>query len=464
MSITRKRRNKRSKIPIGIAASICTLLAIYFGMAAYFTNHFYFGSQINCVNVSGKTVEEANAQMASKLQTYTLNLKERDGKSEQIKGSDISLNYNSGGEYKKFKDNQNPFKWVVAIFNKKDSQMTDGVTYDKQQLEEKIEKLSCLESKNIIEPKNPSFKYTDKGYITVDEVNGNKIDKNALHDSIIKAISNGEDTIDLETANCYINPKYTLKSPKVTETKNALDKCISSKITYNSGDVKATIDGSTINKWLEVDGNLDVKFNKEKMKASMGTIFSKFSTVGKTRSFATSSGKTIQISSGDYGWLVDTDKELQALSTVIKEGQTVTKEPTYAQTAANHNSNDIGNTYVEIDMSKQHLWFYKKGSLVVQGDVVTGNVSNDHSTPEGIYALKYKERNATLKGQDYNSPVDYWMPFNGGVGIHDASWRDEFGGKIYMTNGSHGCVNSPHYLAQTIYENIDPGTPIICYY
>lgn len=107
---------------------------------------------------------------------------------------------------------------------------------------------------------------------------------------------------------------------------------------------------------------------------------------------------------------------------------------------------------------------YKNGSLVVQGDVVTGNVSENDATPAGVYRLKYKERNATLKGQGYSSPVSYWMPFNGGIGIHDANWRSVFGGEIYKTGGSHGCVNSPYDLAKTVFENIDAGTPVVCYY
>jgi lipoprotein-anchoring transpeptidase ErfK/SrfK len=56
------------------------------------------------------------------------------------------------------------------------------------------------------------------------------------------------------------------------------------------------------------------------------------------------------------------------------------------------------------------------------------------------------------------------MPFNGGIGIHDATWRRKFGGDIYKRDGSHGCINCPLSLAKTIYENIDVGTPIICYY
>ena len=56
------------------------------------------------------------------------------------------------------------------------------------------------------------------------------------------------------------------------------------------------------------------------------------------------------------------------------------------------------------------------------------------------------------------------MPFNGGIGIHDATWRSSFGGNIYVAGGSHGCVNAPYSLANTIFNNIDSGTPVVCYY
>ena len=124
----------------------------------------------------------------------------------------------------------------------------------------------------------------------------------------------------------------------------------------------------------------------------------------------------------------------------------------------------IGNTYIEINLSNQHLWFYKNGDLISEGDIVSGNTSQNHGTPSGMYELAYKQKDAVLKGQGYSCPVSYWMPFNGGIGIHDANWRSYFGGNIYATNGSHGCINTPHYLAQKIFQNVDSGTPIVCYY
>lgn len=96
-------------------------------------------------------------------------------------------------------------------------------------------------------------------------------------------------------------------------------------------------------------------------------------------------------------------------------------------------------------------------------DFVSGDPTHGNQTSTGVYSLKYKERNATLKGEDYATPVSFWMPFNDGQGMHDATWRSSFGGSIYMGSGSHGCVNLPYSAAASIYENISSGDPVIVY-
>ena len=119
---------------------------------------------------------------------------------------------------------------------------------------------------------------------------------------------------------------------------------------------------------------------------------------------------------------------------------------------------------MEINLTAQHLYFYANGKLLVESDFVSGNAAKGWSTPAGAYSITYKQRNATLKGQGYATPVSYWMPFNGGIGLHDANWRKTFGGTIYKNGGSHGCVNLPPAVAKTIYENISAGDPVLCYH
>lgn len=445
---------------------ICALLGIYFLFSIYFVKHVYFGSKINSIDVSGKTVEQINAEMKLELNSYSLNIKERGNKKEKINTNDINLGYKSEEQFKELKDMQNPFEWPSLFFSKKNSHIEVEILYDKDQLTKKINNLSCVTDKSIIDPKEPSFKYISNknNFAIINEIKGNKIDRDILAKSIEDAVSKQQSTIDLQSASCYINPKYNSKSKEVIKTRDMLNKYVSSKITYNFEKNKEILDGSAINKWLTADNNFNVILDKSKVKEYVKSLANKYNTAGKTRSFHTSSGSTINISGGDYGKEINLDKEVENLSGIIKEGGKIAREPVYIQTAGTKVSDDIGNTYVEIDMSKQHLWFYKNGSLVVEGNVVTGNVSLNDTTPAGVYRLKDKERNAVLRGQGYSAPVNYWMPFNGGIGIHDASWRSVFGGQIYKTNGSHGCVNSPYNLAQTIFNNIDVGTPIVCYY
>ena len=118
----------------------------------------------------------------------------------------------------------------------------------------------------------------------------------------------------------------------------------------------------------------------------------------------------------------------------------------------------------------QHMWYYKNGSLVVDAPFVSGCIKEKTGTIVGTYTLQYKERNAMLRGgnenegTDYESEVSFWMPFFNGYGLHDATWRNEFGGTIYKTNGSHGCINLPYSKAEILFNNISPGCTIVVFY
>jgi hypothetical protein len=461
--ITRFKEIKRKRVVLSIVVFTCTLIVAYLAISAYFMNRFYFGATINCTSISGKTVQEVDDQIASEVDTYVLEIIERGGQKEQIRAEDIALEYIPNGQIQDLKNKQNSFKWIAAVFNREDTTIEKTVSYNEELLKKYVDSLACLNN-NIVEPQNASIKYTDTGYVVIDEVNGNKINKDILYDNVVKAILKGESTVDLETINCYENPKYTSNSKEVVDAKNTLNKYISSVITYNFGQRTEVLNGLTINNWLEVDGDFSITFSEEKVKSYLDALAKSYNTIGKTRELITSIGTSVKVSGGDYGWLINKNKEVQDLISVIKEGQAATKEPAYIQTALTRENNDLGKTYVEINMTKQHLWFYKNGSLIVEGDVVTGNVSKKNTTPAGIYRLKYKQKDATLKGEDYSTQVSFWMPFNGNIGIHDATWRSKFGGNIYMTNGSHGCVNAPYDVAKTIFSNIQPDTPVICYF
>ena len=172
----------------------------------------------------------------------------------------------------------------------------------------------------------------------------------------------------------------------------------------------------------------------------------------------------VTIDLGDYGWWMDVGQETQELIGLLERGEGGERVPVYRQTAASYESPDYGDSYVEINLTAQHMFLYQNGECVLESDFVSGNPGKGNATPPGIYGITYKERNATLNGETYSTPVNFWMPFNNNVGMHDATWRSEFGRNIYMTNGSHGCVNLPYAVAQEIYGYVEKNTPVICYY
>ncbi len=123
----------------------------------------------------------------------------------------------------------------------------------------------------------------------------------------------------------------------------------------------------------------------------------------------------------------------------------------------------VGDTYVEVNLNAQHIWYIVDGDVYLESDCVTGNYGSA-DTPEGFHEVNDKMSPCVLEAEDYRTEVTYWMPFiGGGWGLHDASWRSSFGGDIYKGDGSHGCVNLPYDVAEKLYHHIEVGTPVIVY-
>ena len=234
-------------------------------------------------------------------------------------------------------------------------------------------------------------------------------------------------------------------------------------VTYRFGDRKEVLDGAEISRWLRFGRDGKISANLKQIQQYVKGLADTYDTAYKSRNFKTSYGPVVRIHQGDYGFQIDQKKETEALEKIVLSGRSRAREPVYIQRAASRGAADYGDTYVEINLETQHLFLYKDGRRILDTDFVSGNLSKGYGTPCGIYGITYKQRNAVLKGADYRSKVSYWMPFNRGIGLHDASWRTKFGGDIYRHSGSHGCINLPPEKAKEIFRAIQKGTPVICY-
>lgn len=172
------------------------------------------------------------------------------------------------------------------------------------------------------------------------------------------------------------------------------------------------------------------------------------------------------ISGNEYGFWIDEEGELEQLIADISSGTDIKREPIYSKQGMTRNgTDDLQGSYIEVSLENQHLWLYKDGALITETDIISGLPEDDRETYRGAWPIAYKASPFTLSSDvyGYEVPVDYWMPFVYGQGLHDADWQPEFGGHLYKTRGSYGCINLPETQTKLISETIEGGYPIIIY-
>lgn len=437
---------------------------VYVGMSQKYKTRFFPNTQINGVDASGKTAAEVQELIAEGVNGYTLTIDERNNQTETIAGTDIKLHAEFDGSLEKMVAAQNPFAW---LWHMKQEEYTIGtmVAYDDAALESQIRNLSCLDPEKAVEPVNAKISeyVSGQGYSIEPEQEGTAVEAEKLTQAVTGAIENLQDHLSLEEADVYKKPTVLKDDASLAEQLDKMNKYAKMSVTYQFGDSTETLNGDQIHAWLIANADGSVSVDSSKVSEYVSEMAKAHNTSNKAKTLKTSYGSTIQVSGGTYGWKINQAAETEALAAIIASGESTTREPEYSQKAASHGANDYGDTYVEINLTGQHLFFYKEGKLVVESDFVSGNLAKGWGTPAGSYPLAYKQKNAVLKGENYRTPVNYWMPFNNGIGMHDAKWRSSFGGTIYKTGGSHGCINLPPSVAKTIFDNISAGTPVICY-
>ncbi len=473
-AVKRRKTGKDRKVKAlwiigGVLAVICL---IYVAISVYFMSHFFVNTKINGKNFSGKTASDVEKYLQTNIKDYKLTILENEGRQDVISGSEIGLEYRAGTETEKLLKDQNGFAWPKAFFTENSRKVSVNVSYNDESLNQRISQLSCLQTEQT-PAENAKPEFDGNQYVIKPEVYGNAVDKERLTEQVKVHITEFQPQLDMVETKCYAKPKYVEDSKEVQEACDAMNKYVNASITYPMNE-PVVVDKALISQWLQVDGEMKVSLNTEAMKQWFTAFGDKYDTQGTTRTFTTPAGKSATVTGGTYGWSIDEDTELVNLQNSILNGEVVTREPAYyaGGTAAAHSGQDWGNTYAEVDMSAQHMWYVQNGQVVLETDVVTGEPIPSRITPEGVYSLMWKQRDATLVGDikpetgkpEYETDVAYWMQVtSSGVGFHDAIWQTAFGGTLYQIpgTGSHGCINMPLDQAGALFNMIEPGTPVI---
>ncbi len=459
----RKRNSRIGRILIIDAGIIGVVLVVYLLFGLYYHSHFFGNTIINGVDTSNMTVEEAEAAINAQVLSYRLDLIQRNGVTDTVYGRNIELHTKFGESLSELIKEQNGLRWPWGILEKRELEIETMLTYNEETLRAYIDIMNCLKEENNIEPVNAKIIYGEAGYEILPEEPGSKVIPSKLYEAVKNAVLTLEPTLSLEEAGCYEKAPLTSDSTVLTEAMEKMQKMAGTKITYEFGEDIEVLDGTKINEWIILDENYQVSLDGDKVKEYVDYIGKNYNSFGRKRTFKTSYGDVIKVEGGDYGWWLDRASEAKELKELIQQGEQTVKKPVYFQTAQQYGKDDIGDTYVEVNLTAQHLFFYKDGKLIVESDFVSGNLSKDYGTPTGTYPVQYKENDAVLVGEDYETPVKYWMPFNRNIGFHDATWRSEFGKEIYKTKGSHGCINMPPKNAKLMFENIKRGVAVVVY-
>lgn len=451
---------------------VCILLVVIIGTVVLFNFVFPPNSvvetNIGNIEIGFKTDKQVVEILENKLNDYTYTLKLSDGNTKEYSINDIKSNIDSDSLYNKVKELKK-FKFIFGK-NAQKVELLDIVKFDTTKITDIFNSISVSEE-NQIESKDAYISYSEekKSFEIVPEVYGNILVDNPS-DLIMNSLIAYNQVIDLVELGCYTAPFILGDNEILLSNLENYNSYKDVKITYTFGDTNEILDFSKFYSWLVPnyleDGlTLNVEkpfiFSDEGVNGFIAELNKKYTTIGIPRDFTTSTGETITITKGDYGWILDKKKMAESIKNLLSTKTSETLEGIFSQKGALYGTKDFSNSYVEVSIDNQKVWMYINGECILETPVVTGNVGKNMGTRKGIFSLTYKTKNAVLRGADYETPVSFWMPFDGGIGLHDATWRGSFGGSIYKWNGSHGCVNMPYNAAKKVYENIDKTMPII---
>lgn len=319
----------------------------------------------------------------------------------------------------------------------------------------------------IIHPQLWSFEPTDDGFFYIHSANGKYLTLESRYaytgESVVLKNFTGNDNQKWSLTKTWSSPADPVDTDLINPY--AEDGAYRNfKLKLKFGEKVETLTAEDFSAWMLETEDHQLKLDRETISAYVTKLAETYDTQGKPRQFTTSYGSTITLYKGNFGWKMDVEGTVEMILEAAANGKYLVTEPKWSHRGGSFDSgSDIGDSYVEVDLVNQKVWLYVNGEQILETDCVTGTYGTDRQTPGGVYSVYYRQSPDVLEGPGYSSPVEYWMAFNGGIGLHDANWRSEFGGDIYLTNGSHGCVNLPTEAAAKIYEVAQIGFPVVCY-
>ncbi len=469
---------KKSKKPIIII--ICIILIpvmIYLGTALYFADRFLPNTWIGDVYCTGRSVESVASDLKDKIQVpdIVISWNEEGYKDTVFDQSLVEYSYDLVASVYRAKDSQNPFTWPSCLFSKNTLQLEPVIEYNEERLRTLFDNTARVKA----EVNDPAVYrvYFDPalGYLVSDNHSG-RLDTEKAFEALCESLSAGKLHLELDDSFYYDAP-YTASENSEQKDWEELKAYLDTDLVYDMGAEKISFDSGVMSFLIVSENGHPVKddegnfiIDDEAVDKWVEDLCTAYNTYGLDREFESSTGRKVVIPAfySTYGTELDKNAELKFIrealhSDYIRDGEADIHVPAYIHEATFRGLNDIGDTFIEVDLSDQYMYYYKDGELILETDIVSGDIPKGWTTPRGVFAIYGKDTDTYLYGRDYIDFVSYWMPYFRGYGLHDSDWRDEWGGDIYTYDGSHGCINMDKDSARILYENVEIGTPVVVY-
>lgn len=480
---THREETHGGKLVAVVIVSIVVVLGLVYGAGVVAFNFLFMpNTTLDGQNVSWKLASTVSSSYAAKVGTYQTQVSVG-GLNFAVRASDIGLTFDEARYEKGTIGQQSSWEWPLRIIGSHELTAQSGATFDADKLRTLIEDQVNTYNETAQQPTNATFAFNKdtQSYAVVPEKAGTALEV----DPVVSAVSAAMEGLP---ARITVDESTALVQPSVRQDDANLALAVDNANRFLTADIPLTLGGQPagqvtreqISGWIVLGEDLNATLDQDKLADWVAkNIGYKFDTVNTTRTYTRPDGKQVTVANSgknNYGWITDEAKLCSDLTAAIESGSTASLEiPTKqkAQSVPDAGGKDWGNRFIDVDVTEQHVRMYDdSGALVWESDCVTGNSSKGYDTPQGVYRLNdYRANgNVELRGKidpatnepEYISHVEYWMPFIGNSwAFHDADWRSSFGGAIYQTNGSHGCINLPPAKAAELFNLCKVGDVVI---
>ena len=478
-----KKSNKHRPRPLApVLVIVAILLAFYFLGFAVFNFVVYPRSVLNGDDISLQPASEVASSVATSVANHVLSVSDSSGFSMEIKGSDVDLKFNDKAFAASIISQQNPWLWPIAVFSSHDIAPIYESSFDEDSLKDEVDSAVDSYNQKATQSTDATMAYdnTSSTFAIVAEKQGTALNSDVVEAQVSDALQVFDSTLVL-TDDAYIHPSVTSDDANLQTAVSQANALLGATQSLTVGGTQvAEVTKDQLASWLTINDDFSVSVDTDAITAwAQGEFSSQLDSVSTTRNYTTPDGSSYTVSGGTYGWNIDGASLADSISSAIESGSAGTIEIPMKQTASvwAPGAADWGSRWIDINLTTQHAKLYDNGSVTWESDIVSGNSAKGYDTPTGVYSIDSYMTSTASSGSrvklispevdaegnpTYTSYVDYWIPFIGNlVALHDATWRSSFGGTIYQTNGSHGCVNLPASAAASLYSLVKVGDVVV---